>query len=103
MFLENGKMDPKCHAGYREAVLRVGKDTDTKVVDFTSLTEKKLEEVGYDDSREFFMNFDAGIYENYPEGKNDNTHLRMKGAQMVRDLFLKEMQDDLKFKEYLNV
>ena len=103
MFLDNGKMDPKCHADYREAVLKVGKDTDTKVVDLTSLTEKKLEEVGYEDSREFFMNFDAGIYENYPEGKNDNTHLRMKGAQMVRDLFLKEMQDDLKFKEYLNV
>ena len=100
---KDGKVDSSCHRGYREAVLRVGQETGTKVIDLTSLTKRKLEETGEEASRAFYMNFDAGEYENYPEGSKDNTHLRMKGACMVRDLFLKEMADDPKFKEYLNV
>ena len=33
-----------------------------------------------------FMNFPAGMYENYPEGKQDNTHLRPEGAAWIASL-----------------
>ena len=102
-FQEDGTLNPDCHKGYREAMLRVAEETKTDVIDMTMLTKKKLEEVGEADSREFFMNFDAGIYENYPEGKNDNTHLRQKGAEMITELFLNEVKDNRKFEELLNV
>ena len=101
-FNEDGTIKMNCHSGYREAMLKVAKDTDTDVIDMTLLTRNKLEELGYDKSRQLFMNFDAGIYPNYPEGKDDNTHLRMAGAQMVSDLFLNEIKDNKKFEGYFH-
>jgi lysophospholipase L1-like esterase len=103
MFLEDGTLDPKCHAGYQEAMIRVASETGVNYVDLTSLTKKKIEETGVEESKEYFMNFASGIYENYPEGKSDNTHLRMKGARMVRDLFIDAVRKDPNFKECFNV
>lgn len=102
-WFKDGKLDMSCHAGYREAMLKVAEDSGTDVIDMCVLTRDKLIETGEKDSREFFMNFDPGIYENYPDGMDDNTHLRMKGACMVRDLFLQAVGDDPHFKEYFNV
>lgn len=103
MFLQDGTLDPKCHAGYQEAMIRVASETGVDYVDLTSLTKKKIEETGVEESKEYFMNFASGIYENYPEGKSDNTHLRMKGARMVRDLFIDAVRKDPNFKECFNV
>ena len=103
MFLQDGTLDPKCHAGYQEAMIRVAKETGVNYVDLTSLTKKKIEETGAEEAKEYFMNFPAGVYENYPEGKADNTHLRMKGARMVRDLFIDAVRQDPKFKECFHV
>ncbi len=103
MFLEDGTLDPKCHAGYQEAMIRVASETGVNYVDLTSLTKKKIEETGVEESKEYFMNFASGVYENYPEGKSDNTHLRMKGARMVRDLFIDAVRKDPNFKECFNV
>ncbi len=103
MFLQDGTLDPKCHAGYQEAMIRVASETGVNYVDLTSLTKKKIEETGVEESKEYFMNFASGIYENYPEGKSDNTHLRMKGARMVRDLFIDAVRKDPNFKECFNV
>ena len=41
---------------------------------------------------EYFMNFKSGEYPNYPDGKEDNTHLREKGARMVLELLINEMR-----------
>ena len=102
-FLADGKtVDMNCHAGYREAVLKVAEDTNTDVIDMTSLTAKMLEETGYEAAREFYMNFDAGVYPNYPEGKDDNTHLRMKGAEKIAAIFLAQIKNNKKFEELLN-
>lgn len=103
MFLQDGTLDPKCHAGYQEAMIRVASETGVNYVDLTSLTKKKIEETGVEESKEYFMNFASGVYENYPEGKSDNTHLRMKGARMVRDLFIDAVRKDPNFKECFNV
>ena len=35
------------------------------------------------------MYFDENIYKNYPEGKQDNTHLRYEGAVMYAGLIAK--------------
>ncbi|MBR6232925.1 MAG: rhamnogalacturonan acetylesterase [Erysipelotrichaceae bacterium] len=103
MFLQDGTLDPKCHAGYQEAMIHVASETGVNYVDLTSLTKKKIEETGVEESKEYFMNFASGVYENYPEGKSDNTHLRMKGARMVRDLFVDAVRKDPNFKECFNV
>ena len=38
------------------------------------------------------MNFDSGIYDNYPEGKTDNTHLRYQGAFEIARIALTEIK-----------
>lgn len=102
-FKEDGTLDMSCHSGYREAMIKVGKDTNTPVIDMTLLTREKLIELGPDASKELYMNFPANIYENYPQGMSDDTHLRLKGAIIIRDIFLNAVKDDDKFKEYLYV
>ena len=98
MYLENGKMDPACHNGYPEACKRAGRETGTTVIDMTALTADLLEKLGPERSRELFMNFDAGIYPNYPDGLNDNTHLRWKGAEAISEIFISQIRNDRRFK-----
>ncbi len=102
-FKEDGVMDMTCHQGYREAMLKVAEETGADVIDMTVLTRDKLIETGDEASKEFFMNFPADVYENYPEGMDDNTHLRLKGARMVRDTFLNAVKERDYAKEFFYV
>lgn len=101
-FLPDGRLDDACHAGYHEAMRKVAEDTDTPVIDMTLLTKDLLYKLGEEKSKELFMNFPAGVYPNYPEGLNDNTHLRMKGARMIAKIFVKEAVKMELFREVLH-
>ena len=84
-------------------MLKAAEESHTDCIDLCSLTRDALAKMGEPLSKELFMNFDAGIYENYPEGMKDNTHLRMKGAEFVTSLFLEAIRDNEKMKEYFHV
>ena len=78
----NGKPQ-NTHFGYPERTLRA------------------LDEMGEEESKKMFMNFPAGMYENYPEGKQDNTHLRPEGAAWVASLIADGLKKyDLPFIKY---
>ncbi len=99
-FTNPNHLDEKCHKGYHEACLKVAEEKDVPFVDLTHLTKIYLEKIGVDASRNLFMNFDAGIYDNYPDGKADNTHLRMDGAFVISKLFVEEVKrKNLEMKE----
>ena len=102
-FLEDGSLDETCHEGYREAMLKVAEDKNVDVIDMTVLTKELLRKLGKDGCRCMFMNFDAGIYPNYPEGMDDNTHLRMKGAELISEIFIEQVRNNRKFEGLLNV
>ncbi|MCM1320990.1 MAG: rhamnogalacturonan acetylesterase [Bacteroides sp.] len=68
------------HGDYPAAMIRYARAAHFPVIDMNSLTRAFLEKTGEQASREFFMNFDAGIYGRYMDGKQDNTHLRYAGA-----------------------
>lgn len=99
-FNEDGSIKDGCHQGYREAGLKLATELGIDSIDMTSLTKKMLSELGVKDSRELFMNFDKGIYPNYPDGLDDNTHLRLAGAKKIRDIFLNEVKDNKNFEGY---
>ena len=64
-----------------------GKDEEGLIfIEMTQRTLRALDEMGEEESKKMFMNFPAGIYENYPEGKQDNTHLRPEGAAWIASL-----------------
>jgi lysophospholipase L1-like esterase len=101
-FNEDGTIKDGCHEGYREAMLKVAKDSNTDVIDMTMLTKKMISELGDEGSRELFMNFPKGLYPDHPEGSNDNTHLRMAGAKAIADIFRKEVINNKYFEELFN-
>ena len=90
-FLEDGTMNPECHKGYREAMIEVANEVQTPYIDMTSLTKEAIQQMGENASKKCFMNFESGLYENYPEGKEDNTHLRKMGANLIASIFMSEV------------
>ena len=78
-FVSEHKMEDT-HGAYPAAALDEAKRLGVPAIDMTALTFAYLEKVGESKSRPFFMNFDAGEYDNFPDGKSDNSHLRPDGA-----------------------
>lgn len=74
------------HFGYPEAMERLASASGIPFLELTKKTLDLLNETGEEKSRDWFMNFPAGMYANYPEGKNDNTHLRPEGAAVIAGL-----------------
>jgi hypothetical protein len=70
-------------------------------IDMCELTKECLIKKGDEKSKEFFMNFGPDIYSNYPEGKNDNSHLREKGARAVCLILVSELQKNNELKVLL--
>lgn len=85
-FNEDNKTLALTHGEYPKAALAVAAEFNIPGIDMDELTRHGLEKAGVKRSRSFFMNFDAGIYGNYPDGKEDNTHLRFDGAFFVADI-----------------
>lgn len=100
---ENGK--PKqSHGDYPAAIIETAAQENVPCLDMTSLTMNLLEKEGFDSSRRFYMNFDAGLYENFPEGRDDNSHLRADGAFAYSHLAALEIKKIAeKFPEYKNL
>lgn len=90
-FLENGEIDPACHKEYREAMIEAAKETNSPWIDMTMLTKEAIARMGNEASKKCFMNFSSGIYETYKDGKEDNTHLRKLGANLVASMFITEV------------
>ena len=86
------KLENNNHGKFPEAMKELAIEKGVIFIDLCSLTKDKIENEGPERSKEYFMNFKSGEYPNYPEGKEDNTHLREKGARMVLELLTNEMR-----------
>lgn len=86
-FVDGKIMDT--HGDYPKAMIETAEELKIPYVDMTAITMDFLQREGDERSKEYFMNFPAGLYQNYPDGDLDNTHLRPLGAQKIA-LFVKE-------------
>lgn len=82
---ENGRA-VSTHFGYPEAMRRTAAALGLPFVELTEKTLAILNETGDEESKKWFMNFPAGVYENWPDGKSDDTHLRPEGARWIASL-----------------
>ncbi|MBQ7159950.1 MAG: hypothetical protein IJS09_11100 [Treponema sp.] len=89
-FVADHKMEDT-HGAYPAAALAEAKNLNIPSIDMTSLTFAFVEKTGELVSRRFFMNFDAGEYDNFPDGKSDNSHLRPDGAFAFAKLAAQEL------------
>lgn len=76
----------------------VAKERNILCVDCYSQMYEMFKNISEDDSKRYVMNFEPGLYENYPEGSNDDTHFRADGAFLISKIFattIKESGIDL--------
>ena len=90
MFNDDGTAK-NSHGDYPQAIIEVAAEKNVPLVDMTKLTMDFLEQNGPEKSRQFYMNFESGLYENFADGKSDNSHLRPEGAFKMCTLFEKGM------------
>ena len=92
-FDENGKLKLNSHGEYPTAMKDLANKKNVLFIDMCQITFDWLTSLGDENSKQYFMNFGPNIYNNYLDGKEDNTHLRYEGAllicQMIVDQFSK--------------
>ena len=79
------------HGDWPSAMKYAGEKSGIDCIDMTIPTMIGIMKEGEEVSRNYFMNFPSGIYDNYPEGKEDNTHLRPEGAEWVASLIYESL------------
>ena len=68
------------HGPYPQAVRELAAREGLPLIDLTAASRELVQALGDETSRELYMNFPAGAYPNWPNGSDDNTHLREAGA-----------------------
>lgn len=77
------------HGDYPQAMLDFAKKNGYTCIDLNTLTRDLYTRLGEEESKKFHMIFAKNIFENYPEGKDDHSHLRYEGALTIAELFVR--------------
>jgi len=70
----------RSHGVYPDAVRELAAREKLPLIDLTAASRAEVERLGEEASRAYYMYFGPGLYPNFPEGSDDNTHLRYEGA-----------------------
>ncbi len=84
------------HGDWPAAMKCAAERAGVPCIDMTIPTMLSIVKEGEEGSRKYFMNFGPGEYENYPEGREDNTHLSPEGAVWIARMIaerLKPLED----------
>lgn len=92
IFGENGKVDRTNHGDYPQATIDLARKENIPCIDICSESMDYLDQIGDEASKRFYMNFEPGLYENYPDGKKDNSHLRYDGAVLFAGMIAKGLK-----------
>ncbi|WAC40335.1 SGNH/GDSL hydrolase family protein [Pedobacter sp. SL55] len=89
---KDGKLS-NVHGEYPNAVKEIAKELNVKLIDLTQLSIDAFTAKGQEYvTNNYFMNFDKGLYQAYPDGQKDNTHFQKAGAQAVAQLVFNAMK-----------
>ena len=71
---------------YGDAMKEFAAEAGYPLVDLSELSRNLLTKLGFEASAHFYMGLKPGEYANYPEGRDDNTHLTPDGAYTFASL-----------------
>lgn len=86
--------DGKCinsHKEYPNAMLDFCKENGYTCIDLNKITMDLYTKLGEEVSKKFHMIFKPDTYSNYPEGKDDHSHLTYDGAVNIAYLFVEAL------------
>lgn len=88
---ENGNL-LHTHGDYPKAIREIAGKTKRSFVDLEKLTYDDLSKHTREENEKHYMILRPMEFANYPEGKNDTTHLRVEGADWVCSLLIPELR-----------
>lgn len=92
-FVDGKHLGMGAHSDYVAAMKQTAEKNRVPLVDLYSMSRGELKKAGEQDSRRWYMYFQAGLYPNYPGGKEDNTHLRHEGAVLYAGLIARGLYE----------
>lgn len=81
------------HGVYPDIMREVAEDKDVVLLELNLESRKWIEKLGKDKSKEFYLIAEPGVWENYPKGINDNTHLNERGAAEIVNMVVGEIKN----------
>lgn len=84
--LENNLTD------YAEAAHNVASSEKVELFDLNTQSCTDLTRFGPAKSQAYFIQVPAGLYQQFPAGKIDNTHLSLQGASWIAQLFVRDLK-----------
>jgi lysophospholipase L1-like esterase len=81
----DGRLQPT-HGRYPDQTRAVARLEDVPLIDLTAETAVLWQDRGAEDSKRGFMWLAPGVWAGYPDGQQDDTHLRAEGAVLVADV-----------------
>ncbi len=79
--------------GYPEETRKVAKEENVPLIDVHSRMIADMEKEGAEAYKQYYMIFDAGIYDAFPNGSNDPTHLSEAGAEKVTSFVIDAIKE----------
>jgi lysophospholipase L1-like esterase len=77
---------------YADAAKMVAKKHQIALFDLHQQSCDDLRRFGQQASQAYFIQVPAGLYQQFPDGKTDNTHLNVVGASWIAQLFVRELK-----------
>lgn len=90
-FNNTGKLDNNL-ANYAEATRQVAASEQVELFDLNAQSCADLIRFGPAGSQAYFIQIPAGLYQQFPDGKIDNTHLSIQGATWIAQLFIRDLK-----------
>ncbi len=89
-FTDQGALDNKL-AEYAAAARQVAASEKVELFDLNAQSCAGLTRFGPTASQAYFIQVPPGLYQQYPDGKIDNTHLSVQGASWIAQLFIRDL------------
>lgn len=77
---------------YADAMKKVAAQEQVPLFDLNQQSCLALKSFGQAGSQPYFIQVPAGLYQQFPEGKTDNTHLSPQGASWIAQLFIRDLK-----------
>jgi len=100
-FNENGKVINTLE-DYPEAMRELAKEEGVTLLELNKLSEKLLNKLGIEKSKDIFLHIKPGVLKEYPDGIIDDTHLSEYGAIKIAEIIVEQIKENnLEIAHYL--
>lgn len=92
-FNKEGGLDGHTHRDYPQAMKTLAEELALPCIDLSEKSRVLLHKTGDSNSKKWFMHLKPNDYSNYPDGIEDNTHLKYEGAVVMAGLLAEGLRE----------